>query len=239
MFGRISRKLTISLYRWVDDEFYRWTNKRHTGLTVSWHYTPPQDTQPDPSFTEDNKHFVQLARIIQLQGVGGEEGLEGLVLDMRREKMEEERESCQLGKVSKTAEKILSEIYQNLSIEAVENQEITKETLERATAIYIRLVFCPDYDPEIVKFYHDLFENFSLETILRTLARILYVAREKRLTEHYSTAWTLFDKITRMMELQHKDIALMTTGFTDLKQYPQLTNHTFNPERLQSKMKIE
>ena len=112
----------------MDDEFYRWTNKRHTGLTVSWHYTPPQDTEPDPSFTEDNQQFVHLARIIQLQGSGLEEGLEGLVLDMRREKMEEERESCQLGKVSKTAEKIISGIYQNLSIEAVENQEITNET---------------------------------------------------------------------------------------------------------------
>ena len=113
-------------------------------------------------------------------------------------------------------------------METITKQKINKETLERATAIDIRLVFCPDYDPEIVKFYQDLFENFSLETILRTLARILYVAREKRLTEHYSTAWTLFDKITRMMELQHRDIALLTTGAAELEYYTELKSHQLN-----------
>ena len=60
LFVRILRKLSIDLNRWVDGEYYRWTNKRHTGLTVSWHYTPAQEVQPDPSFTEENTSCVSL-----------------------------------------------------------------------------------------------------------------------------------------------------------------------------------
>ena len=153
----------------MDDAKYdRWTNKRHTGLKVSWHYTPPQEVQPDTSFTEDNKHFVRLANVIQLQG-GREGDMEGLVDDITREKMK--GESCNVGEVSKTAEILISGISQNISMEAISTEEITKETLERAAAIYFRIVFCPDYDTEIVKFSQDLFENFRLETVLRTMAR--------------------------------------------------------------------
>ena len=232
MSRRIPRKLSLNFYRWVDDEYYRWTNKRHTGLKVSWHYTPPQEVQPDTSFTEDNKHFVRLANVIQLQG-GREGDMEGLVDDITREKMK--GESCNVGEVSKTAEILISGISQNISMEAISKEEITKETLERAAAIYFRIVFCPDYDPEIVKFYQDLFENFSLETVLRTLARILYVAREKRLAEHYNTAWTLFDKTTTLMELQHRDIALLTTGAAELEHFADLKSHQLNKQIIDSK----
>ena len=199
---------------------------------MSWHYTPPQEIQPEASFTEDNKHFLRLANVIQLQG-GSEGGLEGLVDEITREKMK--GESCIVGEVSNTAEQIISAISQNLSMEAINPEEITKDTLERAAAIYFRIVFCPDYDPEIVKFYQDLFENFSLETVLRTLARILYVAREKRLTEHYNTAWSLFDRTTSLMELQHRDIALLTTGAAELEHFDDLKSHQLNKHILDSK----
>ena len=154
--------------------------------------------------------------------------MEGLVDHITREKMK--GGSCNEGEVSKTADILTSGISQNLSMEAVSKEEIIKDTLERAAAIYFRIVFCPDYDPEIVKFYQDLFENFSLETVLRTLARILYVAREKRLAEHYNTAWTLFDKTTRMMELQHRDIALLTTGAAELEHFADLKSHQLNKD---------
>ena len=226
MFGRIPRKLTILFSRYgYEKDYERWTNKRHTGLKVSWHYTPPQEVQPDTSFTEDNKHFVRLANLIQLQG-GREGDMEGLVDDITREKMKGER--CNVGEVSKTAEILISGISQNLSMEAISKEEITKETLERAAAIYFRIVFCPDYDPEIVKFYQELFENLSLETILRTLARILYVAREKNLAEHYNTAWALFDKTTTLMKLQHRDIAVLTTGAAELQHFTDLKSHKLN-----------
>ena len=99
-----------------------------------------------------------------------------------------------------------------------------------AVAIYFRIVFCPDYDPEIVKFYQELFENFPLDTILRTLARILYVAREKNLVEHYNTAWALFNETTTIMKLQHRDIVLLTTGAAELEHFPDLKSHQLNKE---------
>ena len=115
-------------------------------------------------------------------------------------------------------------------MESIYRQEITEETLERAVAIYFRIVFCPDYDPEIVKFYQELFENFPLDTILRTLARILYVAREKNLVEHYNTAWALFNETTTIMKFQHRDIVLLTTGAAELEHFPDLKSHQLNKE---------
>ena len=230
LFVRILRKLSIDLNRWVDGEYYRWTNKRHTGLTVSWHYTPAQEVQPDPSFTEDNKHFVRLANVIHLQGV-----MEGLINDIRREKVKKER--CKEGEERKKNKQLIPGIHQNVSTEAIFKKEITKETLEKAAAVYFRNVFCPDYDPEIVKFYQELFENFSLETILRTLARILYVSREKNLAEHYNTAWALFDKTTTMMKLQHRDIALLTTGAAELEHFNDLKSHQLNKQIINSNRK--
>ena len=159
--------------------------------------------------------------------------MEGLVDDITREKMK--REICNVGEVSETAEILISGISQNISMKAIFKEEITKETLERATAIYFRIVFCPDYDLEIVKFYQELFENFSLETVLRTLARILYMAREKNLAVHYNTAWALFNKTTTMMNLQHRDIALLTTGASELEHFPHLKSHKLNKEIIDSK----
>ena len=72
--------------------------------------------------------------------------------------------------------------------------------------------------------------NFPLETILKTLARVLLVAKEKKLTEHYQTAKALLDKITTMMNLQYRDIAVLTTGAAELELYQQLNNYHQNPD---------
>ena len=100
-----------------------------------------------------------------------------------------------------------------------------------AALFYHRFVFCPYYDPLIVKFYEDLLENFPLETILKTLARVLLVAKEKGLTEHYQTAKAILDRVTTMMNLQYRDIAVMTTGATELGLYPQLNEYHINHDR--------
>ena len=89
-------------------------------------------------------------------------------------------------------------------------------------------MFCPDYDPLIVQFYEDLVENFPLDTILKTLARVLLVAKEKDLTELYQTAKAILDKITTMKNLQYRDIAVMTTGAAELELYPQLNDYYLN-----------
>ena len=186
---------------------------------MSWHYTPAQEVQPDSSFTEDNKHFLRLANVILHQV-----DMEGFVSDIRREKIMMKR--CNVGEISKTQEKLISGIHEKTG--AMYMQEITEETLERTAAIYFLIVFCPDYDPEIIQFYQELFENFSLETILRTLARILYVARDKNLAEHDNTAWALFNKTTTMMKLQHRDIAHLTTGAAELEHFPDLKSYKLN-----------
>ena len=61
------------------------------------------------------------------------------------------------------------------------------------------------------------------------------MAREKRLAEHYNTAWTLFDKTTTLMELQHRDIALLTSGAAELEHFADLKSHQLNKQILESK----
>ena len=99
---------------------------------------------------------------------------------------------------------------------------------EIAASLYHRIVFCPYYDPLIVEFYEDLVVNFPLETILKTLARVLLVAKEKELTEHYQTAKAILDKVTTMMSLQYRDIAVMTTGAVELELFQQLNDYNLN-----------
>ena len=87
--------------------------------------------------------------------------------------------------------------------EPVYKEEITEETLEAAAHVYFGLKFCPDYHTEVVTFYQDLLDNFSTEAVLRTLARLLYVASERRLTEQYNTARTLLDSLAGRLHLQY------------------------------------
>ena len=71
-----------------------------------------------------------------------------------------------------------------------------------------------------------MFYDFPLEAVLKTLARILYVANvEKELTEDYDTAKAVFDKMTTMMNLQYKDIAYWTTTTRELKLYEDLKDY--------------
>ena len=94
-----------------------------------------------------------------------------------------------------------------------------------AASLYHRIVFCPNYDPLIVQFYEELVDNFPLETILKTLARVLLVAKEKKLREHYGAALALLERITTMMNLQYRDIAVMTTGAAELELFQHLKDH--------------
>ena len=115
-------------------------------------------------------------------------------------------------------------------MEPIYQNDITEETLEIAAKIYFQIAFCPDFDSSAVGFYQDLFENFPLETVLKTLARILLMAKEKKLSEHYEIAKALFDKTTTMMSLQYRDIAVITTGTQELQLYPELKDHQANTD---------
>ena len=119
---------------------------------------------------------------------------------------------------------------------AIYKEEISEEHLEIAARIYFDIVFCPNLDPETINFYQNLFKNFPLETILKTFTRILLEANNNKLENHYQSVKTLNDKTAEILNLQYRDIALLTTGLTDLKHYPELKDHQVNQE-MQSKLK--
>ena len=88
-----------------------------------------------------------------------------------------------------------------------------------------RIIFCVDEEAERVTYYQNLVSNFPLEAVLKTLARILYVANIEDLTDDYGVAKAVFDKMTTMMNLQYRDIAYWTTTTSELKHYMDLKDH--------------
>ena len=114
--------------------------------------------------------------------------------------------------------------------EPIFRDNITRQTLDLAARCYFNAMFCSDHDPEMVEFYQNLLLHFPLETVLKSLARILFVTNKKKLTSDYIVAKTLFDKITTMMDLQYKDIVLLTTRATEIELYEDLEDHQLDPE---------
>ena len=121
-------------------------------------------------------------------------------------------------------------VFGNISKEAIYSQEITDSTLEIAASLYFDIAFCAEHDSLLVTWYQNLLEKFSLETVLKSLARILSVSKEKKLTEHYQTAKDIFDKTTTIMNLVYRDIAVLTTGAKELEFYQDLKSHQLNKE---------
>ena len=180
-------------------------------MRVRWRYTT-EESQPYYLFTDYNRVFIQLANIIHSGGLTPE--LENLLEGVKRGK------NCTAGDSPH-----LYDIPIEVSAEPIFREEISEASLEAAAELYFGLTFCPDFDPEVVTFYRDLFDRFSPETILKSLARILFTANKNRLTEHYRTAKTLWDKTGAMLGLQYREIALLTTGREELELYRELTDH--------------
>ena len=190
----------------------------------------------DYRFAEENKYFRLLANVIHEQG-GVTQDMEDLLREIREnEKMI--NSDCKAGILSSESKSSINKKINISNDAAIYENEISEEHLKIAARIYFGIVFCPNQDQETINFYQKLFLNFPLETVLKTFTRILLEANEKKLTEHYQAAKTLFDKTTEMMNLQYRDIALMTTGFSDLEQYPHLKDYKPNQD-LQSKNKKE
>ena len=224
-------QISVIYERTVDDELYRnWKHKRHTGMKVSWwHEMSSQDElEPDYIFHEENKYFTLLANIIHENG-GITQDMKDLLKEIR-EKKKLVKSECEVGKLPNESRNSIDKRFGNISNGAIYKEEISEEHLEIAAGIYFEIVFCPNLDPDSIQFYQNLFKNFPLETILKTFTRILLEANEKKLMEHFQAAESLFDKTTEITKLQYRDIAVMTTGFSDLEQYPQLRDHQLNPE---------
>ena len=206
-------------------------------MKVSWRYEiqGEEEMEPDYRFAEDNKYFTLLANIIHENG-GVTRNMEDLLTEIRVKK-KLVTSKCEVGKLSNESRISIDKKFGNISMGSNYKEEISEEHLEIAARIYFEIVFCPNLDPETINFYQNLFKNFPLDTVMKTFTRILLEANEKKLKNHYQAAKTMFDKMTEMMNLQYRDIALLTTGLSDLKLYPELKDHHLN-EEIQSKLKI-
>ena len=187
----------------MKEEYSGWSTRRHTGLHISWHYSPVPQLEPARAFHYDNQWFTLLANVIH-QESGLSQDLEEVLADNNRQKVMEAE--CRAGKVSSTVTKILEEKFENISSSPIHEEEISGETLEIATQIYLGLTFCPSVQ-DVVQFYRDLtLGTVPLETVLKTLARILYVANGRELSEHYQIAKSLFDIFTEQFDMFVFDI---------------------------------
>ena len=203
-----------------------WVTNRNSGFRISWHYKPPPsaDIEPDSRFVEDNKLFIRLANIVQ-EAKGVSEDLKHVVDYIFTHCTTTEQI------IQRTEQKIM-EKFGNISTEPIYVDEITDESLEIANSITFGIYFCSS-EVELLKFYQGLFENFSLETVLKVLARIISVTKEKKLVQYYDTAKKLLDNLSKMMNLRNKHIAVRTTAVSELDLLPDLRNYhndLFNKE---------
>ena len=217
----------VTYTRYIQTDINIWNNRRNVGMNVTWYYTGNiSDTENkfpnDNKYLDDNKEFILLANLIHEKGPKiGENLLERSTSNIKNEKCYSK--TGKEVKLSDEKSSLLAE-YGNVSAKAV-YPDVSDETLAMAAKIYFRLVFCPDKVVVTENFFQNLFENFPVESILKTLARLLYVAREKKLTEHYRTAMFFFNEITSTMNLTYKDIAVMTNSFSELQKYEDLKSH--------------
>ena len=173
---------------------------------------------------EDNKLFILLANILH-EGQGVSEDLKNVVDNIFTH--------CANDQIIQKIEQKIMVKFENISTQPIYADEITDESLEIANSITFGIDFCSSdasfkYEPVLLKFYQELFGNSSLETVLKILARIITLTKEKKLVQYYNTAKKLLDKTTRMMKLRNKDIAVLTTTVSELDLYPDLRNHQVN-----------
>ena len=204
-----------------------WDHKQNTGLSLTWHLQPLQQTED--GFRVDNRLFTQLANILHR-----DQGLSKEVKDISLQRRSQTE--CITGEVSQEVQTLMSGILEDISVEPIYQDDITEESLELAAAVYFDLTFCPDVHLPKVEYYQNLFQNFPLEAILKTLARVLSVAREKNLVENYQTAKALFNKTTEMLGLQYRDVAVMSSRATELQHYQELRDHQVSEDFSQGKM---
>ena len=135
-------------------------------------------------------------------------------------------------------EERIIELYGNITMNPIYKDDITNETLEITAEIYSRIVF--NLDQNVignVLFYQNMFETFPLETILKTLARILLETKLGKNNPDYKTAKAVFIKITKMLNLTNRDVEVSTTAAEELSFYPDegLDNYQVNRDIVRSK----
>ena len=211
-------------------EIKDWKNRRNTGMNVTWYYTDNKTDIKnkylnDNKYLDDNKKFLWIANLIHEKGLQFGESL----FNRSKSKITFDAK-CNGMEISDEKSNLLA-TYENVSSKPA-YIDISDDTLALAAKIYFSLVFCADNVAPTVEFYQNLFKNFPTESILKTLARLAYMAKEKNLTEHYRTAMFFLNEITSTLNLTYKDIAVMTTSFTELQDYEDLKYHIIGSEDL-------
>ena len=196
-----------------------WPAKRNTGFNVTWHHQDPDQVERDHFYVrKGNQHFIRLANVIH-----EEEEVDGQMMDqIRREKKNETH--CEAGQIRDPIVELISRKYEHVSLEPIHTDHITEETLSTAFGLYFEMIFCPNYDPDTVRFYQRLFKKFSLEAIIKTLARILFMSNNPDMTDHYIMARVLFDHLSTMLNIDHKNVAAIISPASQLEHYEELKN---------------
>ena len=240
--------IQIRYLRNKESEYSSWTNRRHTGMNVSWFYYSKgqynevqysytsENTNPDNRFASDNYFLVQLANIFHEETAS--EQVTNIIdrsLDERRSTYGTDEYACLPNKI------ILSLISFFSSEPTISEEEMSLETVKKAIGYYFRIFFCPDYDIDIYLFYQKLISDkntilnsaLPLETVLRTLVRVALEAKEKKLKEHHNVAKILLDRIATSLNLQYKDIIALSSLASQLIDFPdQRADPTVNPREL-------
>ena len=200
----------ITFFRYVEaTEFIDWKEKRQTGMNLTWryyysqggqnHYYTLDNSQLDTRFAENNRQFIKLANILQAEGVT--QHLQNSLASNQRNKKEQYR----LGHARSNG-LCFDENFKNFLNATVVagNDKISEETLKTAVNIFFMFGFCPDYDQDIMDFYYGIFYNSNVppETLLKTLARFSYEAKERNKDEHHQTAMALFHKAGRSRHIK-------------------------------------
>ena len=191
-------------------------------MKVTWWFSNGQSD----SYQSDNRQFIIFANFLHTGDAGSRKYLEHVTT----RKLNENRGWESLNECQTFQNQDISGLERAVTAEPSFRDNITRHTLELAAKFYFDAMFCFDHDPKMVESSQNLLETFPLETVLKSLARILFVTNKKRLTSDYIIAKALFDKLTTMMNLQYKDILLLTTGAAETELYEDIENHQMDPE---------
>ena len=134
--------------------------------------------------------------------------------------------------------KTILQLYGNNPMKPIYKDDISNETLKITAEIYSRSVF--NLDQHVVRnvlFYQNMFETFSLETILKTLARILIETKTGKNNPDYKTAKAVFIKMTKMLNLTNRDLEVSTTAAQEFSLFPddELENYEISQDIVRSK----
>ena len=186
-----------------------WNSPRMTGMNVSWYYTSPT-VQPDRKYLEKdgNSYYRKIVSLVQHQPQSEDQ----LWRAARLAKMNQDLDFCSWNLFSSSFDgetsQLLKQTLEHMEIKNISvkntSQDISDETLELATKIYIYLGNCPQkhwYNWDTWRnFYTDILRDFSIRNFLLTLSRILTTSREKGGME-YELSKRLFGKLSNIFDL--------------------------------------